>query len=90
MTHKERMIRTLRGESTDMMPWAPRLDLWYNAHKRAGTLPAKYMNASLRDITDEEGFGFHAIVPHFKDLRDPADDLHRALGIYNLWSAGQV
>lgn len=86
MTHKERMLNTLRGKPKDMIPWAPRLDLWYNAHKRAGTLPAKYRAASLRDITDDLDFGYHAIVPHFKDLRYPLDDAHRALGIYNLWT----
>ena len=86
MTHKERMLCTLRGEPTDMIPWAPRLDLWYNAHKRAGTLPVRYSGGTLRDITDDLDFGYHAIVPHFKDLRDPLDDLHRALGIYNLWT----
>jgi len=86
MTHKERMLSVLRGEPTDMIPWAPRLDLWYNAQKRAGTLPERYRDATLRDITDDLGFGYHAIVPHFKDLRDPLDDLHRALGIYNLWT----
>jgi len=86
VTHKERMLSALRGESTDRMPWAPRLDLWYDANRRAGALPAKYRDASLRDITDDLDFGYHAIVPHFKDLRDPLDDVHRALGIYNLWT----
>ena len=85
MNHRERMLAALRGEPTDMIPWAPRLDLWYNAHKRADTLPREYRDAELRDITDDLGFGYHAIVPRFKDLRDPADDLHRALGIHNLW-----
>ena len=86
MTHKQRMLAALRGEPTDRMPWAPRLDLWYNANKRAGTLPAEYADAALRDITDDLDFGYHAIVPHFKDLRDPLDDVHRAMGIYNLWT----
>jgi len=80
------MLCTLRGKPTDMIPWAPRLDLWYNANKHAGTLPAKYRNATLRDITDDLDFGYHAIVPQFKDLRNSHDDLHRALGIYNLWT----
>ena len=80
------MLSALRGKPTDRMPWAPRLDLWYNANKRAGTLPAEYGGASLRDITDDLDVGYHAIVPHFKDLRDPRDDVHRALGIYNLWT----
>jgi len=86
MTHKERMFAVLRGEPTDMIPWAPRLDLWYNAHKRAGTLPAQYEGATLRDITDDLDVGYHALVPHYKDLRNPTDDLHRALGLYNLWT----
>ena len=85
MTYKERMTAVLRGEPVDMIPWAPRLDLWYNANKRAGTLPTQYTDATLREIADDLGFGYHAIVPHFKDLRNPDDDLHRALGIYNLW-----
>ena len=29
--------------------------------------------------------GYHAIIPDFQDLRSSDDDLHRALGIYNLW-----
>ena len=42
MTHRERILRALRGEAVDRLPWVPRLDLWYNAHKRAGTLPAPF------------------------------------------------
>jgi hypothetical protein len=84
MTHKELMLATLRGEPTETIPWAPRLDLWYNANRRAGTLPRRYANATLEDITDDLGFGYHAIIPRFKDLRDANDDVHRALGIYNL------
>jgi hypothetical protein len=80
------MLETIRGRPTDGIPWAPRLDLWYNANRRAGTMPVKYKNASLPVITEDLGFGFHAIVPSFKDLRDPLDDVHRALGIYNLWT----
>ena len=86
MTHKQRMLATLRGEPTDRIPYAPRLDLWYNAHKRAGTLPPNYKDATLKQITDDLGWGFHAVIPNYRDLRGPADDLHRALGIYNLWT----
>jgi hypothetical protein len=78
------MRAAVRGEPTDRLPWAPRLDLWYNARRRAGTLPPKYRNASLAQITDDLGWGFHAIVPHFKDVRGVEDDMHRALGVYNL------
>ena len=86
MTHKERMLAALRGEPTDSIAWAPRLDLWYDANRHAGTLPAKYLHATLEDITEDLDFGYHAIVPRFKDLRDPLDEAHRALGIYNLWT----
>ncbi len=39
MTHKERILAACRGEVPDCIPWIPRLDLWHNAHRRAGTLP---------------------------------------------------
>lgn len=84
MTHRERMMRVIRGEPVDRIPYCPRLDLWYNANRRAGTLPSKYRNASLFQIVDDCGFGFHGIVPHFKELRSPEDELHRGLGVYNL------
>ena len=84
MTPRERMLRAIRGEPTDRIPWAPRLDLWYRANRRAGTLPEKYRNASLPELTDDSGMGFHAVIPNFRDLHSPQDDIDRALGIYNL------
>jgi len=86
MTPKEQMLAAIRGEPSDRIPWAPRLDLWFRAHQRAGTLPAKYRKASLRDLTDDLGMGYHGVVPDFRDLRGPEDDADRALGIYNLRS----
>ena len=85
MTHKERMLAVLRGERTEVIPFVPRLDLWYRANKKNGTLPDKYKNASLDDIVDGLGVGYHAIVPDFQDLRSRDDDVDRALGIYRLW-----
>ena len=84
MTHKQRMFAVLRGETSDRIPWAPRLDLWYRANKRAGTLPEKYRKASLMELVDDVGMGFHAVVPAFKDLRGLEDEVDRGLGIYNL------
>ena len=84
--HKKNMLSTLTGKPVEYIPWAPRLDLWYRANKLAGTLPQKYQNASLIEIVDDFDWGFHAIVPNFRDLRNPNDDVHRALGIYNLWN----
>ena len=45
MTRKDRMLAAIRGEPTDRIPWAPRLDLWYRANRRAGTLPPQYAGA---------------------------------------------
>ena len=28
MNERERMLACLRGEPTDQLPWAPRMDLW--------------------------------------------------------------
>ena len=53
MTWKERMLSAIRGEPTDRIPWVPRLDLWYRANRRAGTLPAQYADADLMDIVDD-------------------------------------
>lgn len=84
MTGKERMLAAIQGRPTDRIPWAPRLDLWFKANQRAGTLPPKLRNASLRDLVDDLGFDLHAVVPDFRDFRRPEDDLDRGLGIFNL------
>jgi len=85
MTHKERMLRAARGEWADWLPWAPRIDLWYNANARRGTLPAKYpRNASLDEIAADIGGGYHKVVPQFLETRSPEDTVDRGLGIYRL------
>lgn len=85
MTHKERLLATLRGEAVDQLPFLPRLDLWYNANKHNGTLPAQYKGATLPQILEEMDFGFHAVIPDYKDLRSPEDEVDRGLGLWNLW-----
>ena len=86
MTHKQQMLAVLSGEPVARIPWVPRLDLWYAANHRAGTLPPEYHDASLIEIVDDLDWGYHAVVPLFKDLRSAEDDVHRPLGIYNLHS----
>ena len=75
MTNKERMLKVLRGQATDRIPYTPRLDLWYRANQLAGTLPAKYKSASLMEIVDDLSMGFHAVVPNFQDLRSEDDEV---------------
>jgi hypothetical protein len=47
----------MSGALPDRTPWIPRLLLWYNAHKKAGTLPEQYRGWSLRDIERDMGLG---------------------------------
>jgi len=82
--HRQRVMAVLKGQPVERIPWVPRLDLWYNARKRAGSLPRHFGGATLRELVDEFGWGYHAVIPNFKDLRGPEDETHRALGIYNL------
>lgn len=57
MTHRERMLAVLEGRRPDRIPWVPRLGVWYLAHERQGTLPAKYRGLCLRDIERDLGVG---------------------------------
>jgi uroporphyrinogen-III decarboxylase len=57
MTNRERMLSIVGGRRPDKIPWIPRLRLWYNFHKSAGTLPDKYRGWELRDIERDLGMG---------------------------------
>lgn len=82
MTNKQRMLMAMRGEMPDVIPFAPRLDLWFLANKAAGTLPAKYSQCEhYFEIASAEGWAFHQINPAYQDIRKPEDNLHWALGI---------
>jgi hypothetical protein len=50
MNHRERMLATIRGEPTDQIPWAPRMDLWYIAQRARGTLPEKFAGLNTVEI----------------------------------------
>jgi corrinoid protein of di/trimethylamine methyltransferase len=81
MTHRERILKAIRGEMPDRLPFAPRLDLWYTANLQSGTLPEKYKNSSFDDIARAEGWALHKINPEYQKARKPEDNLHWALGI---------
>jgi len=49
-TNRERLLDIMAGRSPDRIPWIPRLKLWYDAHSRQGTLPARYHGLSMREI----------------------------------------
>ncbi len=50
MTPRERILAVLEGRTPDRIPWVPRLKIWYEAHRRLGTLPDEYRNLSLRQV----------------------------------------
>jgi uroporphyrinogen-III decarboxylase len=84
MTDRERILAAIRGETPDRLPWVPRLEFWYRAHRRRGDLPTDLQNLSLTQITERLGIGDYAVVPDFTDCAAETDMLDRALGIYNL------
>lgn len=84
MNRKQQMLAVLEGKPTPRIPWVPRLDLWYRANQRAETLPDRYRRATLLEMLDDLGWGYHGVVPNYQDLRSPDDDVHRGLGIFNL------
>lgn len=83
MTIKEQQLATLRGEPCECLPFVPRLNNWFWANQKSGTLPDRFKNASLIEITDELGFGFHTLTPDFQDYRVPDGDVNVGIGLYD-------
>ena len=79
------MLRAARGEWADQLPWVPRIDLWHNSNSMRGTLPPPFeQDATLDEIADFIGGGYHKIVPEFLRVRSPEDNIDRGLGVYRL------
>ncbi len=84
MTHKERMLAVMRGEEVDVIPYAPRLDLWWLANMLQGTLPERFKDMKPDDIARAEGWACYHMVPDFTNLAaGPEGVLHRAIGLYD-------
>jgi len=84
MTHRERILRVMRGETVDVIPFVPRLDLWWIANALRGTLPEHFKTKKPDEIAREMGWACYHMVPDFTNMmRGPEDILHRALGLYN-------
>ena len=86
MTYKQRMLKAARGESADQLPYVPRIDLWHNSNSMRKTLPPPFeQTASLDEVADYIGGGYHKIVPEFLKVRSPEDNIDRGIGVYRLW-----
>jgi hypothetical protein len=83
MTHRERILATIRGEPTDQVPWVPRLDLWYIAQRARGTLPAHLRGLNTAQLADASGVRYHSLRGDFTLERDPRDHLLSGLGFEN-------
>ena len=69
MTHKERMLASIRGERIDRIPFAPRWELWFDSAVREGTLPEKYRGWSLFDVARDLGWGIKGNKGKLYELR---------------------
>ena len=56
MTNRERILAILDGNPPDRIPWIPRIEIWYEANRRNGTLPPRYRGKTLREV-EREVFG---------------------------------
>ncbi len=55
MTDRERVLATFAGEPIDRVCWQPRLEHWYNYHRKLGSLPERYAGMELFDVYDDLG-----------------------------------
>lgn len=84
LSHRERILRVIQGEMVDTIPYVPRIDLWYNANQRAGTLPERHRHRTADEISLAEGWALHKIVPEFLKPDSLDDIVHRGIGLVHL------
>jgi hypothetical protein len=82
-THRERILAAMRGEMVDVIPFVPRLDLWWLANVSRGTLPREFEGMRPDDISRSRGWAVYHMVPNFGDVTGPEDALHRSIGLFN-------
>lgn len=67
----------------DVIPFVPRLDLWWLANVSRGTLPPEFEGMTPDQIARSRGWAVYHMVPNFGDVRGAEDALHRSLGLFN-------
>lgn len=82
MTHRERMLSAIRGEPTDRIPWAPRMDLWSIAQRARKTLSARFRDKNTVQIAEELDVACHAVGADFT-ISGGRDISLRGLGLDN-------
>jgi len=85
MGHKTDILDAVRGIRTGKLPYAPRFDLWFNAHRYRGTLPEEYRDCrDVLDIARKIGVGGHLVIADFIRPEHPSQTIDRGLGLYSL------
>jgi corrinoid protein of di/trimethylamine methyltransferase len=82
MTHRQRLLNAVRGGMPDHIPYAPRIDLWFNANSLNGTLPQRHQGKTSDQIALSEGWALHKVVADHLHQPNPDAMLHRALGVH--------
>lgn len=57
MDQRSSALAAMRGQPVEMIPFIGRMELWYNYHHAAGTLPSGYRSAGLWDVQRDLGIG---------------------------------
>ena len=83
--HKQRILAAFRGEQVDVLPYVPRIDLWYLANRANGTLPRQHAQRTQNEISRAEGWALHHKYA-YSSVGETMDNglAHRGLGIYAL------
>jgi hypothetical protein len=77
------MLATIRGEPTDRIPWAPRMDLWYIAQRARGTVPEAFQGLDIAGMADRFGVACRALRGDHTLPIEPDDLALRGLGLEN-------
>lgn len=83
MTNRSRMMAALAGEASDLLPWAPRMDLWYIANRARGTLPEGFVGLDTVGIARKLGVACHALRADYSLPREPDSLILRGFGVDN-------
>lgn len=73
-----RVLATLKGEKPDRLPFIDRMELWYSAHSRDGTLPDEFKDAG-GDRSPNIMSAFAVPVPENLEVMR-LTEIHRAIG----------
>jgi len=67
----------------DVIPFVPRLDLWWLGNVFKGTLSKKFAGMKPDEISRAQGWACYHMVPNFADVSGDQDVLHRSIGLFN-------